>query len=101
MTKTVELARERLDAKREEITQRVFAEQEELLRRFHAGVTEAVEKSLNEAQEEVRTSFASLLESWKTMSETKRGELRQTFGKISDESAAGYRDRLGNISNSL
>jgi hypothetical protein len=100
MTKSVQLSRERLDATREEITQRVSAEQEEFLRRFHAGVTGAVEKSLNEAQEEVRTSFASLLESWKTMSEAKRGELRETFGKISDESAAGYRDRLENISNS-
>ena len=100
MTKSVELSRERLDATREEITQRVSAEQGEFLRRFHAGVTGAVEKSLSEAQEEVRTSFASLLESWKTKSETKRGELRETFGKISDESAAGYRDRLENISNS-
>jgi hypothetical protein len=100
MTKSVELSRERLDTTREEITQRVSAEQEEFLRRFRAGVTGAVEKSLNEAQEEVRTSFASLLESWKTMSEAKRGELRETFGKISDESAAGYRDRLENISNS-
>ena len=34
------------------------------------------------------------------MSEAKRGELRETFGKISDESATGYRDRLENISNS-
>ena len=100
MTKSVELSRERLAATREEISQRVSAEQEEFLRRFQAGVTGVVEKSLNEAQEEVRTSFASLLESWKTMSEAKRGELRETFGKISDESAAGYRDRLENISNS-
>lgn len=100
MTKSVELSRERLDATREEITQRVSAEQEEFLRRFRAGVTGAVEKGLNEAQEEVRASFASLLESWKTMGEAKRGELRERFGKISDESAAGYRDRLENISNS-
>jgi hypothetical protein len=100
MNKTVELSRERLDATREEITQRVSNEQEEFLRRFHAGITGAVEKSLNQAQEEVRTSFAALLESWRTISEAKRGELRETFGKISDESAVGYRDRLENISNS-
>jgi nucleotide-binding universal stress UspA family protein len=96
----VELSRERLDATREETTQRVSAEQEEFLRRFHAGITDAVEKSLHEAQEEVRASFAALLESWRAMSEAKRGELRETFGKISDESAVGYRDRLENISNS-
>jgi len=100
MTKSVELSRDRLDAAREETTQRVSAEQEEFLRRFRAGANGAVEKSLNEAQEELRTSFASLLESWKTMNEAKRGELRETFGKISDESATGYRDRLENISNS-
>jgi hypothetical protein len=100
MNKSVELSRERLDATREEITQRVSAEREEFLRRFHFGITGAVEKSLNDAQEQVRTSFTSLLDSWKTMSEAKRGELRETFGKISDESAMGYRDRLENISNS-
>ncbi len=100
MNKSVEVSRERLDATREEITQRVSAEQEEFLRRFHVGITGAVEKSLNGAKEEVRTSFASLLESWRTMSEAKRAELQSTFGKISDESAVGYRDRLENISNS-
>lgn len=100
MNKSVEISRERLDSTREEITQRVSAEQEEFLRRFHTGITGAVEKSLSEAQEEVRTSFASLLESWQTMSDAKHGELRETFGKISDESAVGYRDRLENISNS-
>jgi hypothetical protein len=100
MNKSVGLSRERLDATREEITQRVSGEQEEFLRRFHSGITGAVEKSLNDAQEEVRTSFASLLDSWKTMSAAKRSELRETFGKISDESAVGYRDRLENISNS-
>ncbi len=100
MNKSVELSRERLDATREQISQRVTAEQEEFLRRFHAGITGAVENSLKQAQEEVRASFASLLESWKTMSEEKRAELRETFGKISDEAATGYRDRLENISNS-
>jgi uncharacterized protein Yka (UPF0111/DUF47 family) len=100
MNKSVALSRERLDATREEITQRVSGEQAEFLHRFHSGITGAVEKSLNDAQEEVRTSFASLLDSWKTMSAAKRSELRETFGKISDESAVGYRDRLENISNS-
>ena len=100
MNKSVELSRERLDATREEITQRITAEQEEFLRRFHVGISGTVEKSLHGAQEEVRAGFATLLESWKAMSETKREELRETFGKISDESAVGYRDRLENISNS-
>jgi hypothetical protein len=100
MNKSVELSRERLDATREAITQQVTTEQEEFLRRFHTGITGAVDKGLNEAQEEVKATFASLLQSWSTMSETKRAELRETFGKISDESALGYRDRLENISNS-
>jgi hypothetical protein len=100
MNKSVELSRERLDETREAIARRVTAEQEEFLRRFHTGITGAVEKGLNEAQEEVKATFATLLQSWNTMSEAKRTELRETFGKISDESAAGYRDRLENISNS-
>jgi hypothetical protein len=100
MNKSVELSRERLDTTRDEITQRVTAEREEFLRRFHTGITGAVENSLQEAEKEVRASFASLWESWNTMREAKRGELRETFGKISDESAVGYRDRLENISNS-
>jgi hypothetical protein len=100
MHKSVELSRERLDATREQITRQVTAEQEEFLQRFHTGITGAVEKSLKEAEGEVRTSFACLLESWNTMSDAKRGELREMFGKISDESAVGYRTRLENISNS-
>jgi hypothetical protein len=100
VNKSVEVSRERLDAVREEITQKQSVEQEEFLRRFHEGIRGAVENSLKEAQEEVRTSFAALLDSWKTMSEAKREELRETLGKISDDSAVGYRDRLENISNS-
>jgi len=60
----------------------------------------AVEKGLQEAQGQVQSSFAALLESWKTMNESKQNELRGSFGKISDESAEQYRNRLENISNS-
>jgi hypothetical protein len=98
--KSVELSRERLNTTREEITRQVTAEQEEFLRRFHTGISGAVEKSLKEGEEEVRASFACLLESWNNLSDAKRGELREMFGKISDESAVGYRSRLENISNS-
>jgi len=98
--KSVELSREQLDATRAEISQRVTAEQEEYLRRFQAGMSGAVELGLQEAQEQVKASFASLLSSWKSVTEEKDAELRATFGKISDESAVGYRDRLENISNS-
>jgi vacuolar-type H+-ATPase subunit D/Vma8 len=100
MNKSVELSRERLDATRAEISQRVTAEQEEYLRRFQAGMSGAVEMGLQEAQEQVKSSFASLLNSWKSVTEEKDAELRAAFGKISDESAVGYRDRLENISNS-
>jgi hypothetical protein len=100
MGKTVELSRERMDATREEISHKVSTEQEEFLRRFHESMTGAVEKGLVEAHQQVQMSFASLLESWRQMNQEKQTELRGSFGKISDESAEQYRDRLENISNS-
>ncbi len=100
MQKSVEISRERLDATRAEIAHKVSSEQEEFLRRFQDSMRGAVEKGLQEAQGQVQSSFASLLESWKTMNESKQDELRGSFGKISNESAEQYRNRLENISNS-
>jgi hypothetical protein len=100
MQKSVEISRERLDATRADISHKVSAEQEEFLRRFHDSMSGAVEKGLSAAQEQVQSSFTALLESWKEMNESKQTELRGSFGKISDDSAEQYRDRLENISNS-
>jgi hypothetical protein len=100
MQKSVEISRERLDATRADIAHKVSTEQEEFLQRFQESMSGAVEKGLQEAQGQVQSSFAALLESWKTMNESKQNELRGSFGKISDESAEQYRNRLENISNS-
>ena len=99
MQKSVEISREKLDVTRVEIAQKVSAEQEEFLRRFHDSMSGAVEKGLHEAQGQVESSFTALLESWKTMNEAKQDELRGSFGKISNESAEQYRNRLENITN--
>ncbi|HEY2119365.1 MAG TPA: hypothetical protein VGH37_09295 [Candidatus Acidoferrum sp.] len=100
MHKSVEVSREQLDATRVELSHKISAEQEEFLRRFKDSMSGAVEKGLSEAQGQVEASFAALLESWKSMNESKQTELRGSFGKISDESAEQYRNRLENISNS-
>jgi hypothetical protein len=99
MQKSVEISREKLDVTRVEIAQKVSTEQEEFLRRFHDSMSGAVEKGLHEAQGQVESSFAALLESWKSMNETKQDELRGSFGQISNESAEQYRNRLENITN--
>ncbi len=100
MNKSVELSREKLDATRVEISHKITAEQEEFLRRFNASMSNSVEKGLQEAQSQVESSFTALLDSWKSLNESKQSELRGSFGKISDESAEQYRNRLENISNS-
>ncbi len=100
MQKSVEISREQLDATRAEVTHKITSQQEEFLRRFQTSMTGAVEKGLGEAQQQVESSFAALLDSWKSMNESKQTELRGSFGRISDESAEQYRNRLENITNS-
>ncbi len=100
MQKSVEISRERLDATRAEVTHQITSEQEEFLRRFQSSMSGAVEKGLGEAQQQVESSFSALLDSWKSMSESKQTEIRGAFGKISDESSEQYRNRLENITNS-
>ncbi len=100
MQKSVEISREQLDSTRAQVTHKTTVEQEEFLRRFQASMTGAVEKGLSEAQQQVESSFAAVLDSWKSMNESKQTELRGSFGKISDESAEQYRNRLENITNS-
>jgi len=98
--KTLEQSRERMDAARAELNHRVSTEQEEFLRRFQGTMTDAVGKGLSEAQGNLQSSFGSVLDGWKALSEEKLKELRRGFGQISDESAEQYRGRLENISNS-
>ena len=100
MNKSVEVSREKLDATRVEISQKITAEQEEFLRRFNDSMSRSVDNGLREAQSRVETSFAALLDSWKSVSESRQAELRVSAANISDESVERYRSRLENISNS-
>ncbi len=100
MNKSVEVSREKLDATRVEISQKITAEQEEFLRRFNDSMSRSVDNGLREAQSRVETSFAALLDSWKSVNESKQAELRVSAANISDESVERYRSRLENISNS-
>jgi hypothetical protein len=100
MHKSVEISRDELDTTRVELSHKLNGEQEEFLRRFQNSMSGAVEKGLSEARGQVESSFNALLESWKSINESKQSELRGSFGKIGDESAEQYRNRLENISNS-
>jgi hypothetical protein len=98
--KKAEQSREQLDAARVEFGQHLTSGQEEFLRRFQGSMHGAVERGLAEAQEKVQSSFGSVLESWKALGDAKQTEMRSSLAQISEETAAQYRGRLENITNS-
>jgi hypothetical protein len=100
MQKSVEESRERLDTAREQINQKVTSEQEEFLHRFHGSMSDALDRSLMDAQKKVQSSFNILLDSWKSLSEVKQSEMRGSFVTLGNEAVEQYRGRLENISNS-
>jgi hypothetical protein len=100
MQKTVEESRERLDAARAEMSHKLTVEQDEFLRRFQTGMSEAVDQRLAESQAKARAEFEALWESWKKMSTEQQAELRNGFHKLGDEAVGEFRGRLENISNS-
>jgi len=100
MQKTAEQSRERLDAARVEFGQHLTSGQEEFLRRFQTSMHGAVERGLAEAQEKVQSSFSTVLDSWKALGDAKKTEMRSGLAQISEETAAQYRGRLENITNS-
>lgn len=92
--------RQQITAARAELTREISTEQEEFLRRFHTGMSGAVQAGIVEAHEKVQASFSPLLESWKAMTVAHQEELRGTYGKMSDVAADQYRTRLENVANS-
>jgi len=75
------------------------AEQEHFLRRFQAGMANALDSGIREAQEKVTSGFGPLLESWKAMSEQQQNELRASLAQISTDATGEYKHRLENVSN--
>jgi len=86
-------------ASREALAQQLTTEQENFLRRFQAGMANALDRGIREAQEKVTDGFGPLLESWKAMSEQQQNEVRASLEKISGEAAGEYKSRLENVSN--
>jgi hypothetical protein len=100
MQKTVEQSRERLDAAREELNYKVTMQQEDFLRRFQSGMSDSLNRGLEESNARVQGELASLWDSWKKMNEAHQAEIRGGFHKMGDEAVAEFRGRLENISNS-
>ena len=100
MQKTAEQSRERMDATRVDFGHQLSSGQEEFLRRFQTSMHGAVERGLAEAQEKVQASFSNVLDSWKELGDSKQMEMRSGLAQISEETAAQYRGRLENITNS-
>jgi len=100
MSKSLDDSRERMETQREQVSQRVNAEQAEFLRRFQNTMHEAVEHSLGQAHEKAQANFGTLMENWKSVGDATQKEMRDNFASISNEAAEQYRSRLENISNS-
>ncbi|HSC45227.1 MAG TPA: hypothetical protein VLC94_05330, partial [Candidatus Acidoferrum sp.] len=86
-------------ASREALARQLTTEQENFLRRFQAGMANALDSGIREAQEKVTAGFGPLLESWKAMSEQQQNDVRASLTKISGEAAGEYKNRLENVSN--
>jgi len=86
-------------ASRESLAQQLTAEQENFLRRFQAGMAEALESGIHEAQEKITAGLGLLLESWKALSEQQQNELRARLSSMSNDATGEYKSRLENVSN--
>ncbi len=98
--KNAEQSREQLESARLDFGRHLNSGQEEFLRRFQSSMHGAVERGLTEAQEKVQSSFSTVLDSWKALGNEKQTEMRNSLAQISEETAAQYRGRLENITNS-
>jgi hypothetical protein len=96
---SVRAARTDLESARRDLANQVTREQEEFLRRFHEGMSKALETGVSDAHEKIQASFSPLLESWKTLTERHQSSLRDVYAKISEQAADQHRTRLENISN--
>ena len=92
-------ARIHLDAAHAELTEKVTAEQENFLRRFQTEMTGAMEAGVADANHKVQAGFEPLLQSWKSMTETHKGEMYEIYTRLGEEAARQYRERLDNVSN--
>jgi hypothetical protein len=86
-------------ASREVLAQQLTAEQESFLQRFQAGMSAALDEGVRQAQEKISDGFLPLWESWKTMTEQQKEELRASLADLSNTATGEYKTRLENVSN--
>jgi BMFP domain-containing protein YqiC len=86
-------------ASREVLAQRLSAEQESFLQRFQAGMANALDNGVREAQEKINDGFLPIWESWKAMTEKQQQELRASMAELSDTATGEFKSRLDNVSN--
>ncbi len=98
LRKYVGETREQIETLRTEHFQKVSAEQEAFLRRFHTAMSGAIDVGIAEAHQRVQAGLAPLLEAWKTTMERHQAEMRAGYGRMSDQSAEQYHTRLENVS---
>jgi len=90
--------REQIQALRTEHFEKVTAEQEAFLRRFHTAMSGAIDAGIAEAHQRVQAGLAPLLDAWKSTMERHQAEMRAAYGRMSDQSAEQYHTRLENVS---
>jgi len=91
--------RSQLEAARSDHAQRLTAEQEEFLRRFHSGMNNAMESGVASAYQRVERGLAQVFDSWKSMTETHQAELRSVYARIEEQSSEQHKSKLENVSN--
>ena len=100
LRKSLDDTRTQAEAVRQELGRHMTAEQEAFLRRFRAGMSTAVEAGVSEAQQQVQGGLKQVLDSWHAMTQEHQDKLRETYGRIGDQSVEQFRGRLENVSNS-
>jgi hypothetical protein len=88
-----------LEVARREHAQKLTAEQEEFLRRFHGGMSNAMESGVTSAYQRVERGLAQVFDSWKSMTEAHQDELRSVYARIGEQSSEQHRNKLENVSN--
>ena len=97
--RSADAGRLQLDAERMELAQKTTSEQEGFLRRFQSSMGGALEAGVAEAQKKVSEGFGSLLDSWKATTMAHQQEMQSIYGRIGEQAAEQYKNRLENVSN--
>ena len=97
--RSADAGRLQLDAASMELAQKTTSEQEGFLRRFQSSLGGALEAGVAEAQKKVSEGFGSLLDSWKATTMAHQQEMLGIYGRIGEQAAEQYKNRLENVSN--